>query len=58
MNGTSSRKARVSKMYSIKVWIPVPIENPESYTSKEDAERYLASMELMQPENKYERVEV
>ncbi len=58
MNGISSRRARVSKMYVIKVWIPVPIENPETYTLKEDAERDLASMQLMQPENKHEIVEV
>ncbi len=44
--------------YIIKCWIPVQPEEPETYPTKEDAEKDLESLELMQPENKYEVVEV
>ncbi len=44
--------------FIIKVWIPVPVEDPQKYTSKEAAVKDLVSLELMQPENKYEIAEV
>ncbi len=44
--------------YMIKCWIPVQPEDPETYPTKEDAEKDLESLELMQPENRYEVVEV
>ncbi len=42
----------------IKVWIPVDEENLQTYPSKEAAEKDIESLELMQPENIYEAVEV
>lgn len=44
--------------YIIKVWIPVEPENPETYPTKEAAEKDIESLELMQPENIYKVVEV
>ena len=46
--------------YKIKAWIPVEVEESEDeiYASEEEAEKDKESMELMQPENKYEIVEV
>lgn len=44
--------------YIIKVWIPVEDAELEEYDSQEDALQDLASMELMQPENRYELEEV
>jgi len=42
----------------IKSYIPVEAEDPEIYPSKEDAEKDLESLNLMQPENIYEIEEV
>ncbi len=42
----------------IKCWIPAEEENPQTYTTKEQAEKDIESLELMQPENIYEAVEV
>ncbi len=42
----------------IKVWIPVEPENPLTYPTKEAAEQDMESLQLMQPENIYEAVEV
>lgn len=42
----------------IKTCIPVECEEPETYDSREDAEKDLESLELMQPENIYEVEEV
>jgi len=42
----------------IKSYIPVEPEDPEIYPSKEDAEKDLESLNLMQPENIYEIEEV
>ncbi len=42
----------------IKTYIPVECEEPETYDSREDAEKDLESLELMQPENIYEIEEV
>ena len=46
-------------MYRIKVWIPVDIDSKEDtqYITKEDAEKEIAQLEEMQPENIYEVVE-
>ncbi len=41
----------------IKCWIPVEPENPQTYLTKEDAEKDIESLESMQPENIYEAVE-
>ncbi len=40
------------------VWIPVEPEYPQTYPTKEAAEKDIESLELMQPENIYEVVEV
>ncbi len=42
----------------IKCYIPVDPEDPEIYPAREDAERDLESLTLMQPENIYEIEEV
>ncbi len=42
----------------IKCWIPTWEENPQIYPTKEQAEKDIESLELMQPENIYEAVEV
>jgi hypothetical protein len=42
----------------IKIWIPVEPENPQTYPTKAQAEKDIESLELMQPENRYEAVEV
>lgn len=42
----------------IKCWIPTGEENPQTYPTKEQAEKDIESLELMQPENIYEAVEV
>ncbi len=42
----------------IKAYIPVEPEDPETYPTREDAERDLESLNLMQPENIYEIEEV
>ncbi len=42
----------------IKCWIPTGEENPHTYPTKEQAEKDIESLELMQPENIYEAVEV
>lgn len=44
--------------WTIKAYIPVECEEPETYDSREDAEKDLESLELMQPENIYEIEEV
>jgi len=44
--------------FIIKVWIPIDAEDPQKYTSKQEAEDDIASMEIMQPENRYEVLEV
>jgi hypothetical protein len=38
----------------IKAYIPVEPENPETYATKEEAEKDVESLSLMQPENIYE----
>ncbi len=42
----------------IKTYIPVEPDDPETYPTREDAERDLESLNLMQPENIYEIEEV
>lgn len=42
----------------IKAYIPVDPEEPEVYTTKEEAEKDAESLRLMQPENIYEIEEV
>ena len=42
----------------IKAYIPVECDDPEVYAAKEDAEKDLESLTLMQPENIYEIQEV
>ena len=37
----------------IKVYIPVEPEEPEVYVTREEAEKDLESLSLMQPENLY-----
>jgi len=44
--------------FIIKAWIPADPENPDQYPTREDAQRDIDSLELMQPENRYEIVEV
>jgi len=44
--------------YYIKAWIPAECENPEIYDSVESVEGEIESLRLMQPENRYEVVEV
>ncbi len=43
--------------FVIKVWIPVDVEDPQQYDTKEQAEKDIESLRLMQPENKYEVME-
>lgn len=42
----------------IRAYIPVEPEDPEIYATKEDAEKDVESLRLMQPENIYEVEEV
>ena len=42
----------------IKAYIPVEPEDPEVYATREEAEKDLESLSLMQPENIYEIEEV
>ena len=42
----------------IKAYIPVDPEEPEVYSTKEEAEKDAESLRLMQPENIYEIEEV
>ena len=42
----------------IKAYIPVDPEGPEVYATKEEAEKDMESLSLMQPENIYEIEEV
>ena len=42
----------------IKSYIPVEAEEPEVYTTREDAEKDVESLSLMQPENIYEIEEI
>ena len=46
--------------FKIKCWIPVDVEDEEDtiYDSEEEVRKDLDSMELMQPENIYEIVEI
>lgn len=44
--------------FVIKVWIPVEIENPQKYKTKEKADRDAESLKLMSTDNIYEVVEV
>ena len=46
--------------YKIRVWIPVDVEEKEDeiYASLEEAGKDKESVELMQPENRYEIEEV
>ena len=44
--------------YKIQSWIPIDIEYPEIYETEEEAKLDMGSMELMQPENRYELEEV
>lgn len=41
----------------IQVWIPVELEKPQTYLTKQDADRDIESLKLMSPENVYEAVE-
>ncbi len=40
--------------WTIKAYIPVEPEDPETYATKEEAEKDVESLSLMQPENIYE----
>ena len=42
----------------IKAYIPVECEDPDVYATKEEAEKEIESLSLMQPENIYEVEEV
>ncbi len=42
----------------IQVWIPAEMEEPQTYPTKQEADRDIESMKLMTPENVYEAVEV
>jgi hypothetical protein len=42
----------------IKAYIPVEAEDPEVYVTREEAEKDLESLSLLQPENIYEIEEV
>ena len=42
----------------IKAYIPVEAEDPEVYATREEAEKDIESLSLMQPENIYEVEEV
>ena len=42
----------------IKAYIPVEPEDPEIYATKEEAEKDIESLSLMQPENIYEAEEI
>jgi uncharacterized protein YegP (UPF0339 family) len=42
----------------INAYIPVECEDPEVYTSKEEAEKDIESLSLMQPENIYKAEEI
>jgi len=42
----------------IKSYIPVEADDPEVYDTKEDAEKDVESLSLMQPENIYEIEEI
>lgn len=44
----------VGLRYCIKTWIPVEESDPQIFDSMDDAQSELASLELMQPENRYE----
>ncbi len=44
--------------FVIQDWIPAEIEKPQTYLTKQDADRDIESMKLMTPENIYEAVEV
>ena len=48
----------VNMPWIIKCWIPTGEENPQIYPTKEQAERDIESLELMQPENIYKAAEV
>lgn len=41
----------------IKCWIPVEPDDPQTYSTKELAQKDVESIELMQPENIYKVVE-
>lgn len=40
--------------WTIRCYIPVDCDNPEVYATREEAEKDLESLSLMQPENIYE----
>ena len=42
----------------IKVYIPVEPEDPEIYATREEAEKDIESLSLMQPDNFYEVEEI
>ena len=44
--------------WEIQVWIPAEIEKPQEYPTKQDADRDIESMKLIDPGNVYEAVEV
>ena len=44
--------------WTIKCYIPVDCDDPELYPNREEAEKDLESLNLMQPENIYEVEEV
>ena len=43
-----------TKKWTIKVYIPVESDEPEVFNTREEAEREIESLSLMQPENIYE----
>jgi formylmethanofuran dehydrogenase subunit E len=55
---TTEKKGGSAMPWIIKAYIPVESEDPEVYATKEDAEKDLESLSLMQPENIYEIQEV
>ena len=43
--------------YQIKTWIPVEPEKPETFNTKEEAEKEAEQLRFLQPENIYEVAE-
>jgi hypothetical protein len=39
--------------YVVRVWVPVEVEDEETYSSYEEARSVVDSLEMMQPENIY-----
>ena len=45
-------------VWTIKAYIPVEPEDPEIYATREEAEKDIESLSLMQPDNFYEVEEI